>query len=217
MSLSFWKSVPQRIGIIPPWSFPAGNRQRTSCSSFVIRSNSNFKNFVNASSSTFIFSCNISIIFYTALRNKNTLFYGPSQNGDSRLWLAHTHLSIMPRQSHSQNADSRLWLAHTHVSIMPHLHTSLSSNHIPSNAILHSDWSIFDWTCHSMTAQGDLHKIWTNQRPFCVSPHTTLLPILLCITLRMLKNENKYKCYCFKPLERSYFIFNILYSSVFTF
>ena len=26
--------------------------------------------------------------------------------------------------------------------------------------------------------------------------------ILLCITLRMLKNETKYKCYCFKPLER---------------
>ena len=26
--------------------------------------------------------------------------------------------------------------------------------------------------------------------------------ILLCITLRMLKNEKKYKCYCFKPVER---------------
>ena len=26
--------------------------------------------------------------------------------------------------------------------------------------------------------------------------------ILLCITLRMLKNEKKYNCYCFKPLER---------------
>ena len=75
-------------------------------------------------------------------------------------------------QCPSQNVDSPFSLVRSHLSIIPHYRQPITF-HKRRFSILIGPFLID--SCQSNDVTGDLHKIWTNQRPSFVPRHTLLL------------------------------------------
>ena len=93
--------------------------------------------------------------FYTALRK--TLFYGPLQP------------MSFPKRRFSILIDPFAPVNHASFAYVTFNQSQTFA------CILLSDWPIFDGTCQYRSWPRDLHKIWTNHRPFQVQRHTILL------------------------------------------